>query len=421
MKIPQARRLALDILRQTLEQGRDLQAATNDVLHAVPPGPDKGLATELAYGYLRLRGRIDFLLDRLFANPAKTSGALRRILGLGAYELLFLSRIPDYATLDWAVGLTRDRLGQSMARVANGVLRGLLRLEDRPRHPDFYQDPDPVRFLSRWFSCPAWLAGLWLTDYGRERAEGFLAASLQAPPLGVRINRLHPDSGALREAIAPLVGQATAWGATLTAWPEFMARAVDQGAATRQSLAAQKIMETLGLDDWPDPVLDACAGRGGKTYLLAERGKTVWGSDVNSFRLRQFVAEGRRLGVQVPIFHAPAQGPHPLRQIPRTVLLDAPCSGMGVLSRRPDIKWKRTPADRAGLVGLQREMLAGAATLLPPGGNLVYVTCTLNRAENEEQIAGFLAGHPEFTLLSQETSADQDLGEFFYGAVLRKR
>jgi 16S rRNA (cytosine967-C5)-methyltransferase len=421
MKPPLARRLALDILRRTLEQGRDLQAATDDVLGAVPSGPDKGLATELAYGYLRLRGRINFLLDRLFSNPAKTSRALRRILGLAVYELLFLSRIPDYASLDWTVSLTRERLGQSMARVANGVLRGLLRLEDQPRQPEFYQDQDPVRFLSRWFSCPVWLAELWLTDYGREQAEVFLAASLQAPPTGVRVNRLHPDAREVREALEPLACATSTWGAALNAWPEFVAQAVDRGAATRQSLAAQKIMETLGLDDWPDPVLDACAGRGGKTYLLAETGKTVWASDVNSFRLRQFVAEGRRLGIPIPVFHAPAQGPHPLRQVPRTVVLDAPCSGLGVLSRRPDIKWKRTPADCAGLVGLQQDMLSGAAHLLSAGGNLVYVTCTLNRAENEGQIAGFLAGHPELTLLSQETSTDDNLGEFFYGAVLRKR
>lgn len=420
MKVPPARRLALDVLRRALDQGRDLQAATDDVLAPVPAGPDKGLATELACGYLRLRGRIDFLLDRLLAHPTRTSPILRRILGVAAYELLFLDRIPEYATLDWAVGLVRERLGQSMARVANGVLRGLLRLEDHPRQPDFYQDPDPIRFLSRWFSCPAWLAELWLTGYGREGAEAFLSATLQAPPPGVRVNRLHLDAGKLREAITPLAGQTTAWGAALTAWPEFVARAVDRGAATRQSLAAQKIMESLGLDDWPEPVLDACAGRGGKTYLLAEQGKTVWASDVNVFRLRQFLAEGQRLELAVPVFRGPAQGPHPLRQAPRTVLLDAPCSGLGVLSRRPDIKWKRTPADCADLVRLQADILNGAAGLLPAGGLLVYVTCTLNRGENEDQVARFMAGHPEYELLAQETGQDFVLGEFFYGAVLKK-
>ena len=172
---------------------------------------------------------------------------------------------------------------------------------------------------------------------------------------------------------------------------------------------------------WPSPVLDACAGRGGKTYLLSELGKAVWASDINVFRLRQLKAEGKRLGFDLPVFRAQGQGPWPLKESPRTVLLDAPCSGLGVLSRRPDIKWKRTAADCAGLVKLQREILEAAAGLLPSGGCLAYVTCTLNPEENEGQIARFTRDHPEFTCLRQtQSDPAEGLGEFFYGAVLRK-
>ena len=123
----------------------------------------------------------------------------------------------------------------------------------------------------------------------------------------------------------------------------------------------------------------------------------------------------------MPVLRAPAQGPFPLRQAPNTVFLDAPCSGFGVLARRPDIKWKRSQADCAGLVALQRQMLDAAAELLPQGGCLAYVTCTLNPGENEGQVEGFVRARPGMKLLRQtQSDPGEGLGEFFYGAVLKK-
>jgi len=423
MSTPLARRLALDILRRALDHGQDLQAAVDEVLTVAPDGPDKGLATELAYGYLRMRGRMDFLLGQLLKNPLQTSPVLKRILGVAAYELLFLSRIPDYATLDWAVSLVRERLDPTMSRVANGVLRNLVRLGRSVYHPEYFQTKTAghAQFLAAWYSCPLWLAQMWLQIYGKEHTQAFLQATLQAPPLGVRVNRTHAHGEKLRQALEPRSHAKSEWGFALTEWPDFLADAIAEGSATRQSLAAQKIMDALGVDHWPEPVLDACAGRGGKTYLISELGKTVWASDINVFRMRQLKTEGVRLGFEVPIFRAPAQGPYPLRQPPRGIFLDVPCSGLGVLSRRPDIKWKRTPADCAGLVALQGEILRNAAELLPSGGGLIYVTCTLNAEENERQIDSFVRDHPDFRCLRQaQSDPDEGLGEFFYGAILRK-
>ena len=396
----------------------------DEVLVPVPAGPDKGLATELAYGYLRMRGRIDFLLSQLLKNPVQTSPVMKRILGVAMYELLFLSRIPDYATLDWAVTLVRERLDQTMGKVANGVLRSLLRLGLSVRFEEYYQTKTAGhdQFLAAWYSCPQWLTRMWLSSYGKEQTQAFLQATLGAPPLGVRINRAHAQAETLRENLQPLQQASSNWGIALTQWPEFLQQAVTEGAATRQSLAAQKIMHALGVEYWPSPVLDACAGRGGKTYLMSEQGKNVWASDVNVFRLRQLRAEGARLGFDIPAFRSQGQGPYPLRQTPRTIFLDVPCSGLGVLSRRPDIKWKRTAADCAGLVRLQAEILRAAADLLTSGGCLVYVTCTLNPEENEKQIERFASLHPEFSRLRQSQSEPEEgLGEFFYGAVLRKK
>lgn len=424
MSTPLARRMAMDILRRCLEHGQDIQAATDEVLSTATDGPDKGLATELAYGYLRLRGRLDFLLNQLLRNPVQTSPVLRRVLGVAAYELLFLSRIPDYATLDWAVSLTKERLDPTMGKVANGVLRNLVRLGRAVHQPEYYRTKTAgqAAFLAAWYSCPSWLVKLWLEAYGKDLTETFLDAGLREPPLGLRLNRTHPEIEMLRMEPALEQPPVAKFSMTASKWTERFAVAERDGLLTRQSLAAQQIMDDLGVDLWPSPILDACAGRGGKTFLMAERGKAVWAADVNMYRLRQLRAENQRLGCAVPIFRAPAQGPYPLRQPPRTIFLDVPCSGLGVLSRRPDIKWKRSAADCAQLATVQREILHNAARQLPAGGALVYVTCTLNPAENEMQITDFLREHPSFALVRQSQGEGRgNLGEFFFGAVLNKK
>lgn len=423
MSLPPSRRMALEILRRTLDNHQDVQRAVNDVLASCPQGPDKNLATELAYGYLRLRGRIDFLLNQLFKNPGQTSPVVRRIVGLAAYELLFLDRIPEYASLDWAVSLVRERCDQTMGRVANGVLRSLLRLGRAVTQPDYYQykTHDQIQFWAAWYSCPLWLVRTWLSQYGHDRTVQLLDASLCPPRLGLRIHAGCTAAEFLITELEPVTVERAGWGLALREWTDRAEQAVRQGLASRQSLAAQKIMHALGASSWPGPIWDACAGRGGKTFLLAERGKHVWASDTSMFRLRQLQAEARRLGCAVPVFLASAIESPALRKTPATIVLDAPCSGLGVLSRRPDTKWKRTAADCAQLAGLQKQILEAAAPVLTPGGALVYITCTMSKQENEQQISAFVQAHPQFRLLREiQPSLHEEDGEFFYGAILHK-
>lgn len=422
--IPQSRRLALNALHLCLDQHQDLQAAVDTALSESAHAQDKNLATELVYGYTRFCGRLDAILNTLLSKPGKTSPGLRRILGLAAYEILFLDGVPEYASLDWAVSLSRKRFGQAPGKVANGVLRSLTRLGSQAQSQDYLRNhlKDDQAFKTVWYACPAWIVQLWEAAYGEEAAAKLLAASLMTPPPAVRLNVQHPHSTELAEKLRPLALQSSISGLAFRTWPAFLNEMVLQGATTRQSLAAQDIMHALAPADWPEPILDACAGRGGKTYLLAEMGKAIWASDVNMFRLRQLKNEGRRLGLPVPILRAPGQGPYPFRTPPQTILLDAPCSGLGVLARRPDIKWKRTSANCAQLAKLQRDMLLAAAAALPAGGNIAYVTCTLNPQENEQQIRGFLAERPDFRgVVETQTPTDSCLGEFFYGALLAKK
>lgn len=433
--LPPARRAALDALALTLPQqgpGRDAQAALDAVLHARRLDPrDKGLATELVYGCLRQRGRLEYIVSRLLKNPDAVPWAVGRILVLAGHEILNLDKVPAYASVDWAVSAVRAVAGKGLAGMANAVLRRLCRDAPRFDDPAFYRTdrPDETTFLSRFFSCPEWIVALWLRAVGPEETRQLLAGQLAAAPLGLRLNRTKPEARALFDALAGLPGVRYAAFPCLALDPGTdtapaglnLAEALAQGRLSRQSAAAQVLLERLGSADWPEPIFDACAGRGGKTLALVEAGKHVYAADLHSGRLSGLAGELDRLGLPpVPTFRASATR-MPLGQAPGTILLDVPCSGLGVLSRRPDSKWRRQPEDLTGLLRRQAAMLEAAYAAVRPGGRLVYLTCTLNPAENEEAVNRLGRRHRRLVLMEEiPAGPDPLLGESFYGAVLRK-
>lgn len=407
-----ARAAALAALRTALDRGQDLQAAVDDQL----PGlcrRDARLATELAYGTARLRGRLDALLGFVLPRREGLSRLARRLLELAAYELLFL-RPPIHATCAWAGAAARRLLGPRLAALVHAALRRLA------EQPELAHDEAAFRAAggspAQWFSLPQWVWELWVAERGPEAARDLAAMSLAPAPPGVR---LRPGAEDLRQRLLPLAVGEGRFGLALGRWPAFLDDALAQGGVRRQSLASQEAVAALAPETWPEPVWDACAGRGGKALLVADLGKRVWASDPHGGRLAGLAAEARRLGLCLPVFRADACRP-PLAAPPGTVLLDAPCTGLGVLARRPDIRWKRTPEDLEALARLQGELLDAAAGILPAGGCLAYLTCTVTRAENEDQVARFLARHPEFCLRAQGTTPHA-LGEVLFFALLERR
>lgn len=435
---PPARRLALAVLGRVLpsrpgDHGQDVQAALDAALSGPNLDPrDRGLATELVYGYLRLGGRIEFILSRFLKNPGGVPLAVRRILGLAVYEILHCTKVPVYASVDWAVSAVRRVSGKGLSGMANAVLRRVAGAA-----PGAFEDPgfycpdrcSETEYLSRYFSCPEWVVSLWLGTYGPTDTRAFLEALVEAAPLGLRVNRARPGARELFEALAGLPGArladfptlAVPAGTDLSPAGVRLDEALAEGVLSRQSAAAQQILYRLDMPGWPEPVFDACAGRGGKTLLLAEAGKRVFAGDMHATRLSGLPRELARLGLPpVPTFRASATR-MPLREPPGTILLDAPCSGLGVLSRRPDAKWRRRPEDITGLVRLQGAMLEAAYAGLAPGGRIVYVTCTINPAENEKAVDRLGSRHRDLVLEAEVPAApDAALGEVFYGAVLRK-
>lgn len=427
MTFPPSRGAALAALESALpvsgRPGQDLQAALNAQLPRLSDPRDKALATELCYGYARLKGRLEHLARLHLQKPNKTHPYVLRVLGLAAYELTVLDSIPAHATLSWAVEAVKERLGQAQGGVANAVLRRIQELGARASARGLYRDTckDPVLELAVWHSCPEWIARMWLDEYGAKQTETMLAAQSAPPLTGVRVNRTRAGARQLFDELSARfspVWTGFPWlGFDPSASPPLgeLEALEREGRLTRQSPAVGDIMLRLGAADWARPVWDACAGRGGKaTALLEMGGEGVWASDVNMRRLRGLRGETARLGLPLPTLFLAGAGHPPMKAPPATILMDAPCTGLGVLSRRPDAKWKRTPVDVSNLAAIQAGLIRACAAALPKGGRLVYMTCTMTLAENEAQAA--LIESLGFT---RETVAEPDAGstlrEFFFG------
>jgi len=399
-----ARRLAHEILVRV-----ERTAAFADVLlaerlaHAALAPADHALATRLVYGTLAWQARLDFHLDGLLARTpvASLDVAVRVALRLGLYQLLFLERVPAYAAVDTSVALAGAR-GAGMRALANAVLRRAARLGRDAFGPPDVADPIEQRAIA--WSHPRWLVARWTAELGDDDATRLLAAD--NADAGTTLRAAPGTRGALADALAA-AGVATTpgrWSPDALVVAEGGARlralaAWREGRFAFQGEASQLVVPLLGVEPGMR-VLDACAAPGGKTAhaaaLAGDRG-TVVALDRHRAGVRRILAEAARLRVRVLGAATDARRP-PLRGAFDAVLVDAPCSGLGTLRRHPELRWRRRPDDIPRFAALQREILAGVAPLVRPGGVLVYAVCTLARDENEDVVAAFRAAAPRFTL-----------------------
>lgn len=423
-----AREIALRVLERS-GIGTPVQSLLDTILKGGDfARQEASLATELAYGYLRSEIQLSWLLGQFLKAPEKLPLAMRIILGIAAYELLYLDRIPAHASVNAAVEAVRTRFGQGLSRVANGVLRSLIRhTEDEDVLAPLYyakRIPDPLQRLSIRYSLPVWILELWINAYGQERTEAYAAASAKVPWPCVRINTSRHDWTVLRGQLAQ-AGKSFALSGVRFApghAPEELHSWLVQGALSLQGAGSQLVLEALDVQNWQDPVWDACAGRGGKTLALMEQGLSILAaSDVYLPRLRGLHTDARRLELSPPPLICTSATAPAIKGKPQTILLDVPCSGLGTLARHPDLRMLRTPDQIRGLVSLQEQILDTAWAILPSGGHIAYVTCTINPEENETQVSRFLERHPEGVLERQWASTPDDFGsDLMYGALIGK-
>jgi 16S rRNA (cytosine967-C5)-methyltransferase len=360
----------------------------------------------------------------------KLPARLVLVLGLGIYELCYLDKVPDYATVHWYVESVKRDLSLRFARLANAVLREASRQKEALQSKEFFQEdaPSEALFLSRYFSCPQWIVALWLASYGYSACTTLLQQSIRPPCLGIRINLARSGATELQRDIGSWPETMMSLGLdhlfVLSKTPQHNLVALeDQGCMSRQSPGSfQTLVQSEPLS-WPVPVWDACAGHGGKTGALLEMGcPSVWASDISWSKACACSQELQRLELSgIPVFVSDmCKDSCSFHKPPGTVLLDVPCSGLGVLSRRPDIKWKRDLADTTRLQTVQSQMLRQAFARVAAPGKLIYMTCTLNPAENEEQIEKLMQEHPRRLSLEDQWQSpfETTINEFFYVAVL---
>lgn len=403
-----ARQVALGVLlRVETERAFADLALRAEIGRAALSPRERALATELVYGTLRMRGRLDFLLARVLDEPlAALEPGVVCALRLGAYQIACLDRIPGRAAVDETVrGLRAVGLGRATG-LANAVLR---RLSQRWRSIELPRlDDDPVAHVRDVLSLPGWLAERWVARFGPEEAAALAQALLAVPPRCVRANLRRTTRDALLAALRPRFPDAVACrfasaGIRLGARgdavrdPLFAA-----GLFTVQDEASQLVVDLL--DPRPgERVLDACAAPGTKTTAIAERvgeAGRVLALDRHARRLALAARDAARLGLaNVATREADVSRPLP-REITGAgfdrVLVDAPCSGLGTLRRTPELRWRVTPRDCAALAEAQFRILRHAASALRPGGALVYSVCTVAPEENEAVVDAFLAREPAF-------------------------
>ena len=374
---------------------------------------DRALATEIVYGTLRWRGRIDWALGLLTHKPLEDMDAyIRNVLRMTLYQILFLDRVPAYAAVNEAVELAKRYGGRTAAGLVNAVARGVLRERDRLVKLD--SDGDRARRLAVRWSHPEWLVKTWLDYFGVDEIEALLKADNEEPPLVLRANRLKTSRekliGKLKEAGVEAEAASRApqairilSGASIEKLPGFA-----DGLFFVQGEASQLVALLLH----PKPgerVLDASAAPGGKATHLAElmgdKGEVV-ATDISARgieRLRQNIARLRTASVRPVLADAAAPLPDDLAARYDRILADLPCTGLGTLRSHPEAKWLKSEADIRRLSQIQKKILESVSSYLKPGGTLVYSTCTLTREENEDVVGDFLRRHKEYTL---EDAAD---------------
>jgi 16S rRNA (cytosine967-C5)-methyltransferase len=375
---------------------------------------DSGLATEIVFGTLRWQRYLDWILAPHSRRPLDAlDPPVLALLRMSAYQIAFLERVPRFAVVNDAVALAGRQRGSpghraGVAGFVNAVLRSFTRTDAARREPA--PPRDPIEALATRCSFPTWLAARWVDRYGVDEATALMRALNERPPLTLRVDTRRTTREALLARMASEEGRR---GAPTRYAPEGVVvehgggppaswRAFADGSFVVQDEASMLVARLL--DPRPgELVADACAAPGTKTTHLAQlmdnRGRVV-AIDPHPPRLARVAEAARRLGLTI-VEPRPgtveAVAPS-LAGTCHAVLVDAPCTALGVLRRHPEAKWRRRPADIATSAAAQREILAAAAAMAAPGGRLVYATCTLEPEENEEVVRTLLARRPDFAL-----------------------
>ncbi|MEI8172868.1 MAG: 16S rRNA (cytosine(967)-C(5))-methyltransferase RsmB [Deltaproteobacteria bacterium] len=408
MKNPSPRLMAVDILNRIEEKEAfaepllDAFLSRNDMTNI----HDRRLLTEIVYGTLRMRGRLDWTIRQLYrGNFLLMETGIKNILRTAMYQMCFTDRIPEFAIVDEAVEITKKRYPAGSSLV-NAILRNTIRKKDEISFPEIGKDP--ALHTSVLYSHPLWLVERWIKRFGIDETIALCKANNDVPPYTLRVNRLKTTRNRVAE---DLLHDASDVRTTLyspdgliISHPAVSIRetaSYKSGHIQVQDEASQLI--ACLVDPKPgDTILDVCAGTGGKTTHLAEimknRGRIV-AIDVNDGKRESLRLSAARQGITIIDARwgdATRDMGNEFHEAFDRVLIDAPCSGFGTLRRNPEIKWRLHEKTVKESAPLQKMMLDRSAIYVKKGGVIVYSTCTIVQEENEENIEDFLSRHRDF-------------------------
>lgn len=420
-----ARKIALKALLEVRSSGAYSNITLNKLLNESELSDcDKAFATALFYGVLDRTVTLDYVLSKnIKSSLKKVSPFVLENLRIALYQMMFMDKVPESAAVNEAVKSVKASKQKNLSGFVNGVLRNILRTGTN------LPDGNGVKALSVRYSCPEWIVNSLLNDYGAESTNEFLKHSLSAPSIVLRVNTVKTDFDSLVQKLREF---------GISAQKSLVADSVKadggidvshnpfykDGLFHVQDDASQAAIEVLS----PRPnerVLDLCAAPGGKTFTMAQYMKNsgeIIACDIYNHRVSLINAGAKRLGLDIikPTVGNACEFNKGLGKFD-AVLCDVPCSGLGVIRRKPEIKYKSLD-EYTEITQIQEQILGNADLYLKDGGRILYSTCTLRKCENEYVVQRFLDKHPYYELKYQHTFMPHiDGTDGFYCALLQKQ
>lgn len=427
------RELVLSLLISITRDGEYSHIAISNVLEKYQylEKRERAFISRVTEGTLERMIELDYIINqfsKVKVNKMKT--VIRCIIRSSVYEILYMDSIPASATCNEAVKLAKKKGFSDLGGFVNGVLRNISRNLDKVEYPD--REKEPIKSLSVQYSMPEWIVKLWQEEYGIERTKRMLASLLMEAPLSIRTNLSKNTPEQLKEILL-------SEGLTVISNPElpeaFYIEGVDylqslesfrEGRFYVQDVSSMKVAKAAEPKE-NDYVIDVCAAPGGKSIQIAEllqgSGK-VKACDLTEYKVGLIEENMRRCGIKnlEAICRDATIYDETEREAADIVIADLPCSGLGVMRRKKDIRYQMTPEKLKSLAALQREILHVVKEYVKPAGTLLYSTCTVHRGENEENIEWFLKEHIDFELIFMEQIFPMEgSGDGFFIAKLRKK
>lgn len=431
------RELILGILMEVTKEGGYSHQVIRAVLdkYQYLDKKERAFITRVSEGTIQTMIELDYIINQYSkVKVNKMKPVIRNILRMSVYQLKYMDAVPESAACNEAVKLARKKGFASLSGFVNGVLRNISRNLDQTAYPD--ETTHTMEYLSVRYSVPEWIAAQWVRDYGMEQTKALLAAFLQEAPVTIRTNLLKITPDALEERLkkegvtAVRIHREDAPGLNYA----FLITGFDHLNALesfREGLFYVQDISSMMVAEWADPkegdhIIDVCAAPGGKSIHLAEKMHgtgSIEARDLTDYKvglIEENIVRHGLSNVKAARWDATVYD-ESARESADLVIADLPCSGLGVLRKKTDIKYRMTEEGEKELVKLQRDILNQVCSYVKAGGTLLYSTCTIDRMENEENVAWFLEKHTEYTLLRmQQIFPGETYGDGFFLAKLKK-